>query len=236
MAMAAAHFETGEDPDVTAALQWLESLAPPAIVAPEADMRTAVTCYVPVNDKAGPAKAELQSCPGLNRNKQGRTFPRVRLQNVEGTHPEMVFLVWQDALPDDDCREALQRVCSNVIRIGHSSSLVQMWLLDGDDVPDPNWFPDDLGGNGANRFRITTRGTLAYLRDAYNQDEIDAYWDLNDPHHRRKGKGQTGAKEGATGPVRRTCSYMATTVDQPLDILCEARCPGFECLLAWGCI
>src|SRR5437588_10573670 len=69
MSLAAAHFETGEDREERAALEWLESLPTPApqIHAPEHIQRSVVSHYVPVNDKAGPSKAPLQSAEGLMR-------------------------------------------------------------------------------------------------------------------------------------------------------------------------
>ena len=90
LALAAAWFETEPPSDdhaahaewaaEGAALKWLESLGDPELLLPEvtADAhRTMVTVYVPVNDKAGPSAASLQSCPSMNRSKQPRTFPKV---------------------------------------------------------------------------------------------------------------------------------------------------------------
>jgi CRISPR-associated protein Csb2 len=82
MALAAAHFQTGADPGEREALLWLQSLkkdgepAAPCIVAPDAMQRGVVSHYVPVNDKAGPSTAMLQSAP-LTRERQPRTFARL---------------------------------------------------------------------------------------------------------------------------------------------------------------
>src|SRR6266487_1437313 len=79
MALAAAHFETGDDPAERAALEWLEEhceMHPPHIYAPPHVERPVVTHYVPVNDKPGPSKAPLQSVSGLTRPRQPRTFAR----------------------------------------------------------------------------------------------------------------------------------------------------------------
>src|ERR1700737_5000501 len=57
MALAAAHFQTGADPNERRALDWLQSLESdgnpmaPYIVAPDAIERSVVTHYVPVNDR-----------------------------------------------------------------------------------------------------------------------------------------------------------------------------------------
>jgi CRISPR-associated protein Csb2 len=69
MAMAAAHFETGADPAERAALEWLEAAPAPALRASDADERTSVRAYVPVNDDHGGI---------LRRVRQERAFPRVR--------------------------------------------------------------------------------------------------------------------------------------------------------------
>lgn len=143
MAMAAAWFETapGDTASETErrdheaeghALRWLESLSEPELWLPSRDEseRSLVTVYVPVNDKAGPSAATLQSAPALTRNKQARTFPRWYV----GEAP--CALHWPDAEGADAHRDALARVCAKVTRIGHSSSLVQMWVADSHDDAD----------------------------------------------------------------------------------------------------
>src|SRR5690625_3364414 len=132
MALAAAHFETGEDPVEREALEWLESQPAPYLTAEEADERSVVTHYVPVNDKAGPARGILQSVPGLTRGKQPRTYPRVR------PHDETVWLIWPDADPPGELRQALAGLCEKVTYLGHSSSLVQFWVSENGAVPAPD--------------------------------------------------------------------------------------------------
>ena len=75
MALVAAHFQTSRDRTERAALEWLESLAAPQIHASGYFERRTVTHYVPVNDKAGPSAAPLQSTGGLTRDRQPRAFP-----------------------------------------------------------------------------------------------------------------------------------------------------------------
>src|SRR2546425_7981054 len=58
MALAAAFFETGENGDERAALDWLQRQPPPAIKASEADPRDVVTFYVPPNDYTLPRDAK----------------------------------------------------------------------------------------------------------------------------------------------------------------------------------
>lgn len=50
MALAAAHFETDGGAEERAALEWLQSLPPPAMTVNEAGYRELTTSYVPVND------------------------------------------------------------------------------------------------------------------------------------------------------------------------------------------
>ena len=172
MAFAAAHFQTGADPEERKALLWLEGLerngepVAPFLVAPDAIPRPVVTHYVPVNDKAGPSKSLLQSAP-LTRDRQPRTFARAWLEN------DTVFLVWPDADPDESMRAALEGLCAKVTRIGHSSSLVQMWIARSEEIGEPNWLPDE--DRADIRLRLAPRGTLEYLERRYNGTAVETF-------------------------------------------------------------
>ncbi len=192
MALAAAHFQTGADPAEREALQWLEGkgrggeITAPAITAPQEMRRAVVKHYVPVNDKAGPSKAPLQSIP-LTRGRQERVFARAWLQD------DTVYLSWPDLDPPDDHRKTLADLCSKVTRIGHSSSLVQMWLAEPEEVGKPNWIPDD--SRAITRLRIPGPGTLDYLEQQYNVRAVEDYTALkvmeqqaDDPKVRRTAK------------------------------------------------
>lgn len=140
MAMAAAWYETapgGEDADAEAhraegdALRWLEALPEPDLLTPpipSAADRSLVEVYVPVNDKAGPAKGTLQSAPGLTRSRQARHFPT----RFVGRAP--YALRWHGVAPSEETLGALQRLAAKVSRIGHSASLVAMWVADPRDA------------------------------------------------------------------------------------------------------
>ena len=189
MALAAAHFETGEDGTERASLKWLEEQGPPAINAGEADRRNVVTHYVPVNDPNLPDKVKGDAKPDTikagvsilpqHRLRQPRTFPRVWL------HEDTVYLIWHEVTPSTECRAALGRLCGKVIRIGHSSSLVQMWVENS--PPQPNMLPDEAG---AIRLRVVGDGTLDYLKAQFNASAIEAYADLKDRMAVAKGKSQ----------------------------------------------
>jgi CRISPR-associated protein Csb2 len=173
MAMAAAHFETRGDDNERAALEWLEREPVPAIHASEAYHRSFVETFVPVNDKHGGI---------VKRGRQSRSFATARPID------DSVFLLW-DSEPPDQLREGLERLCSKVTRIGHSSSLVQMWVERGG-AANPNWIP---GGN-TERMRVAEPGTVAYLGEAFNQSNLEVYSNLMDALESSKGKEKAGIK------------------------------------------
>lgn len=173
MALAAAHFQTGADPAEREALLWLEALeqngepiAPCLVASDKVYHRFVATHYVPVNDKAGPSKSVLHSIP-LTRNRQDRRFVRAWLND------DTVFLVWADVDPDEPVRTALQGLCGKVTRIGHSSSLVQMWMAQAVEVGEPNWFPNE--DQAIVRLRLAPRGTLQNLEHRYNGATVETY-------------------------------------------------------------
>src|SRR5579875_65124 len=169
MALAATHFETGRDPKERAALEWLEDRSAPLINASVYLERPVVTQYVPVNDKAGPSTAAIQSAPGVTRKRQPRSFARAWLPD------DTVYLVWPDAEASGHFA-ALQGLCEKVTRIGHSISLVQMWA--SQQVPDksPNWIPDEF--HATERFRVAGPGLLQYLEQQFNGEAIEQFWKL----------------------------------------------------------
>ncbi len=181
MALAAAHFQTGADPGERAALRWLDGserggeISVPHIVAPKALLRDTVTSYVPVNDEPiwKPAKPKqkppppLQSVPGIMRVRNPRSFARAWLDN------DTAWLMWPNLDPPEDCRQVLEGLCAKVTRIGHSSSMVQMWLANGEKIDEPNWLPDDE--HATIRLRIAGPGTLDYLEQEYNARAVEDY-------------------------------------------------------------
>src|SRR5262245_34982410 len=79
MALVAAQAEAGGDPDEAAALEWLESLPPPAIYASvRLGLRQPCVSFVPVNDTPSPLHegkplAPMGSLP-VGRIRQPRQF------------------------------------------------------------------------------------------------------------------------------------------------------------------
>ncbi len=197
MAMAAAYFETRPDASETSArtdweneadaLRWLERLDAPAICAAEIDKRDVVEVFVPPNDM-GPTKRT--SVPAYRTNRQPRTFPKVR------PHESRVYLHWAEVDLPDQHRAALERVCAKVIRIGHSSSLVRMWLSDEDPPSSPNFLPvqNETGSRRTERFRVAGAGCLDYLRDQYNGEAVDRFYEFHSQIQTAKGKEQKALK------------------------------------------
>jgi CRISPR-associated protein Csb2 len=176
MALAAAWFETGREADEGAALKWLEKLGDPELVTPrsvDVSFREVVTVFVPVNDTAGPSKAVVPSAPSLTRSRQPRAFPSVWV----GDRP--CYLRWQSATGLDTHRPALDRICTKVTRIGHSSSLVRLWLEESQGMLGRSdvWVPEDVLPELQSR-RVS-EGTLDWLERQFNQQGRDEYERLN---------------------------------------------------------
>ena len=177
MALAAAWFETGEDEAEGDVLRWLEGLPPPAIAASNASRRTPLASYVPVNDDghkkissktplARLKKAGLAYIPE-HRSRQPRGFP------VAVPHDATVRLVWQEKLHGR--RGVLDLLVAKVTHVGHSASLVQVWVEDGCSVQ-ANWEP--TGGPAPLRLRVPSTGRLDRLAHLYNRDSQIAWLDL----------------------------------------------------------
>lgn len=187
MAMAASHFETEEGVAERSALEWLESLPAPSLHVSGSAPRTVVKHFVPVNDSAGPSKATLQSAPDFTRDRAGRTFPRVRL------HDDQVYLSWNGIDVPGEHRAALQGLCAKVTRVGHSSSLVQMWVADEVAGDLQQLEPDDLAAD--QHFRIVGPGTTEYLQREFNGTAIENFAMLSDGILGSRGKEQRALKE-----------------------------------------
>ncbi|MGC9452147.1 MAG: type I-G CRISPR-associated protein Csb2 [Oceanipulchritudo sp.] len=198
MAMAAAYFETKPDPsgsaanqiwrEEEAALRWLEGLEAPSVLGSEiTDRRDVVDVFVPPNDM-GPSKRTI--FPAYRTNRQPRTFPKVR------PHESAVFLHWPDAEPSDTQRAALERICAKVIRIGHSSSLVRMWVSAEAPAEGSGWVPvqEGSGAGRLERFRVVGPGCLDYLRQQYNGEAVERFYEFLVRIESTKGKEHKAAK------------------------------------------
>ncbi len=181
MALAAAHFET--EPANTAqraALEWLASLEPPDITVPQHTLREVRTVYVPVNDQSdGDAL--------LWRSRQPRYFPRVHIG------PEPLKLTWHASNdPSAGHLDALESICRNVTRIGHSSSLVWVRLQRGASET-PTHVPDEHSLERG--MRIVHSGALERLEQAFNKSAVDEFAELEKQIGNTKGKAKKSLQE-----------------------------------------
>lgn len=179
MAMAAAYFETAGDSDQREALEWFEALPTPTIHASPAHQRTPVTTFVPVNDGKG-----AESLVSV-RSRQPRTFPTVVPVS------ECIYYVWPDEEISRQHRGGLEKVLTNVSRVGHSSSMVQAWIVDNEEQLQGRdleiWASDEDAISGRPMRRIYPQA-LAQLEVAYNEEAIDRFVDLGDRAVAAKGK------------------------------------------------
>lgn len=193
MAMAAAFFETegseSEKQKEREALDWLATLGAPSLWQAPVSDRSAYTCYVPVNDNPKPNKAMLQSAPGLPRSRQPRTFPTVIPEG--DVH---VRLSWCSDDVSDEYLTAIDRICRNVIRVGHSSSLVMMWADNGIPVDTNESWLHPVDGAAESNLRIPTAGELDRLEAACGAVRIERFAQLAQKITESKGKEKTAAK------------------------------------------
>ena len=180
MALAAAHFETRGDEYERRALEWLEEVGAPAISASDKEVRSFAETYVPVNDKHGGI---------VSRARQPRSFPAAR------PYRDSVYLLWHAEIPQA-LRGALEQLCGKVTRIGHSASLVQMWVVDEPENISLDWLPRDA--TAAYHMRVAEAGTLQYLRASFNQEAIEVHAALAEAAETAKGKEKTRLKKQLT--------------------------------------
>ncbi len=187
MAMAASHFETGADPKERLALEWLEAAGAPLMSVGEGTERIAlqrrlmpepIKAYMPVNDNHG----------GISgRPKQEKAQRKVWLTC------DTVFLMW-DRDMSIAVRDALDSLCGKVTRIGHSSSLVQMWVANGD-LPEPNLIPAVRGGD---KIRVAVAGSMSELDAAFNEAGFRRFEELNIGLATARGTQKTALKQQLT--------------------------------------
>ena len=203
MAMAAAHFQEDAPEEERKALKWLESLDAPEVFAADCKERPTVTSYVPVNDKPIHNKKgmPLQSAPGITRDRQARTFVRAWLED------ENVFLHWPKAtLPPREIAESLAKICGRVTRIGHSSSFVQVRVVENPEWENQSaklqkWIPN--GAQAERHFRVFGKGTLNDLRKQYKGAESKKKHNVQPPRPRLsswRGYAWEGEKSAVSAP------------------------------------
>lgn len=217
MALVAAYYESRPLPEDGAAararweaerkcLEWLEQQPPPALSfsdIPQERRRTVAKFYVPVNDTGLPSRpervkaADLREALGVMptfRSKQERTFPAVSPGIDAGQN--QVHLIWESVVLPEELKPAFEQLASKVVRIGHSSSLVTMWIGKGDCSAPRTLVPatDAKSNRAALKLRGMARGLLQDLDARFNADDIDLFFQLGDEIRNAKGKAKEKAK------------------------------------------
>lgn len=148
----------GQNREEAEALEWLEGLVPPRIVALEAATRTAPLVFVPPNDPRSDKQKHAKGVLPALRSRQPRRFPATR------PHDPVVRLCWDEAPPPDEVPDevfgALQRLASDTAYVGHSTSLTRCHFLRDHQL-------SDLSGARSPQRRVYA-GRLAELVRAFD--------------------------------------------------------------------
>lgn len=152
-ALVASWGDRGEAADERAALEWIEQLGEPEVAAPLADTAQpagARKVYVPVNDKLADT---------LDRIRKERFFPSTLVGD------DICALRWPDTHAGTH-HDALEKLARGVTRVGHSTSLVRMWIES--DPPPARWIPARAGRFADVQLRVAEPGRLASLVRDYD--------------------------------------------------------------------
>lgn len=168
----------GRDSSEQAALEWLEKLHKPCILASDYDRRAVATVYVPPNDyevkgKVGSplpknaSEVSLPVIPELRKKRRPRRFPAVI------PHDPFVHIIWKDATAPNDVLIALKGLATRVAYIGHSHSMVRVCVSDqfsphsNDDRARYRPIGEDQSGSGSRAIRVPYEGRLDRLKTDY---------------------------------------------------------------------
>ncbi len=177
--------DLGEPPNAFRALEALENAGAPWIQAGELLSVNKTIRYVPVNDRFEPHQKgktkdqregktndqkklyQLIQGTGLGRDRKARVIPQGSLADPQ------VIVYWPEFQPSAEIRDALARLAAQVSHLGHSSSLVQVTLVEG--LPDegPTWKPDP---SGSEALRVPFPGRLQELVEAYKRRKEAISW------------------------------------------------------------
>lgn len=165
-ALVAAWGESGNSHPHAEALRWLEQQPPPDFCASdmEAVARTTVKTYVPVNDLEGSSRMKQYGDALLGllpefRPRKDRFFPTTVVGGA------MFGLAWPGTEAPDDVREHLGELCANVTHLGHSSSMVRMWITNA--PPPVVLCPTRRDEAGEVHLRVPEKGRLDDLEFAF---------------------------------------------------------------------
>jgi CRISPR-associated protein Csb2 len=122
-ALVASWAARGENKEERRALEWLEMLSVPRLLASDAEARTSVVAFVPPNDPRSDKQKNAKGVLPALRSRQPRRFPAAR------PHDPVIRLCWPDAEPDEAMLSALQALAHDTAYIGHSASLTRCCFL-----------------------------------------------------------------------------------------------------------
>jgi CRISPR-associated protein Csb2 len=151
-ALVASWAARGKSHEERQALEWLERLAPPQILASRAEPRTSATVFVPPNDPRSDKQKHAAGVLPSSRRRQPRNFPATR------PYCRTVQLVWNET-PIDGTFGALQCLARDTSYIGHSASLTRCHFVLDRDVVDQSF------GEWAGRW--VYKGRLEELEKAF---------------------------------------------------------------------
>ncbi len=163
-ALVAAWGERGEDPEERRALEWLEAQPFPQLSMPSPDdAPEPVKVYVPVNDVETRQKTygdPLLAILPAHRSRKERYFPHTRVGD------STCALLWPTSDAGDHL-PVLARLCAEVSRIGHSSSMVRCWV--GQDPLPATHAPSPQARRKDCMLRVPAPGRLAALCASHQQ-------------------------------------------------------------------
>lgn len=144
------------------ALKWFESLAPPSVALPAAELSNAPVSYVPPGDVRGQKgkKGQEQYEHGIHRWRQPRYFPSAFILG-----DSVVSYGWEED-PDMDIFAALEKICQGVTHVGTSHSVVAMKITLGTMPYTAGLEPHPSGDIF---LRVPAPGRLLELDEAFDQ-------------------------------------------------------------------
>jgi len=113
----------GQDTQEAAALEWLENLSAPRILASGAEPRTPAIAFVPPNDPRSDKQKNARGVLPVLRSRQARRFPAAR------PHNPVVRLIWTGSEPKGEVLGPLQLLARDTSYVGHSASLTRCLCL-----------------------------------------------------------------------------------------------------------
>ena len=136
------------------ALEWLESLPPPSMAEPVADISPAPVTYVPPGDKGKSGQHRV------HRLRQPRFFPSAIILGEPVVH-----YGWREN-PETDLFPVLDEIASGVTHVGTSHSIAVVTLSPGVMVRSATLLPDP---NGTHFMRVPAPGRLQELDEVFEQ-------------------------------------------------------------------